>query len=52
MEEIPSLELSPEQPCNIALYLAEKALIGKFMGLCPSPKTVEAWIDERWRTMI
>jgi hypothetical protein len=52
MEEIPSLELSPEEPCNLALFLAEKALIGKFTGLWPSPKTVEAWIDERWKPLI
>jgi hypothetical protein len=52
MEEIPSLELSPEGPCNLALLLAEKALIGKFTGLWPSPKTVEAWIDERLKSMI
>jgi hypothetical protein len=52
MEEIPSLELSPEEPCNIALFLAENALIGKFTGLWPSPKTVEAWINERWKPLI
>jgi hypothetical protein len=27
MEEIHSLELSPEQPCSLALLLAEKSLI-------------------------
>jgi hypothetical protein len=52
MEEVPTLELSPEQPCNFALYLAEKALVGKFTGLWPSPKTVDAWIEERWRPLI
>jgi hypothetical protein len=52
MEEIPSLELSSEEPCNIALLLAEKALIGKFTGLWPSPKTVEAWMDDRWKSLI
>jgi hypothetical protein len=52
LEEIPSVELSPEDPCNCALFLAEKTLIGKFTGLWPSPKTVEAWIEERWRPMI
>jgi hypothetical protein len=52
MEEIPSLELSPEDPCNLALFLAEKALIGKFTGLWPSPKTVEAWMDDRWKMLI
>jgi hypothetical protein len=52
MEEIPSLELSPEEPCNIALSLAENALIGKFTGLWPSPKMVEAWTKERWMPLI
>jgi hypothetical protein len=52
MEEIPSLELSPEEPCNLALLLAETALIGKFTGLWPSPKTVEAWMDDRWKLLI
>jgi hypothetical protein len=52
MEEIPSLELSPEQPCSLALLLAEKSLIGKFTGLWPSPKTVEAWMDDRWKSLI
>jgi hypothetical protein len=52
MEEIPSLELSPEEPCKLALLLADKALIGKFTGLWPSPKTVEAWTIDRWEPMI
>jgi hypothetical protein len=52
MEEIPSLELSPEDPCKLALLLAENALIGKFTGLWPSPKTVEAWMDDRWKMLI
>jgi hypothetical protein len=52
MEEIPSLELSPEGPCSLALLLAEKALIEKFTGLWPSPKTVEAWMDDRWKSLI
>jgi hypothetical protein len=32
MEEIPSLELTPEQPCSLSLFLAEMSLIRKFMG--------------------
>jgi hypothetical protein len=52
LEEIPSLELSPEEPCKLALQLADKALIGKFTGLWPSPKTVEAWTNERWKPLI
>jgi hypothetical protein len=52
MEEIPSLELDPEGPCKLALLLTENALIGKFTGLWPSPKTVEAWMDDRWKMLI
>jgi hypothetical protein len=52
MEEIPSLELSPEEPCNLALLLAENALIGKFTGLWPSPKMVETWMEDRWKSLI
>jgi hypothetical protein len=52
MEEIPSVELSPEEPCKLALLLAENALIGKFTGLWPSPKTVEAWMGERWKSLL
>ena len=52
MEEIPSLELPPEEPCNLALLFAGTTLIGKFTGLWPSPKTVEAWMDDRWKSLI
>ena len=52
MEEIPSLELSPEEPCDLALLLAENALIGKFTGLWPSPKMVEAWVEDRWKPLM
>ena len=41
MDEIPSLELSPSDPCQKALTLSEQALISKFTGLWPSPKAVE-----------
>lgn len=50
-EEIPSLALSPEQPCITALHLAENTLIGKFTGLWPSPKALEAWMLESWKTL-
>ena len=51
MEEIPSLELSPSDPCRMALLLSEKFLIGKFTGLWPSPKAVEQWITEWWSSL-
>ena len=52
MEEIPSLELSLEEPCNLSLLLTEKALIEKFTGLWPSPRMVEAWMEDRWKPLM
>ena len=45
MDEIPSVELSPSDPCRMALMLSEKAFIGKFTGLWPNPKAVDQWIN-------
>ena len=52
IDEIPSLELSPLDPCQKALILLEKSLIGKFTGLWPSPKAVELWITEHWNPIV
>jgi len=48
IDEIPSVELSSSEPCRIAVQLAENALIGKFTGLWPNPKSVESWMAEHW----
>ena len=52
MDEIPSLELSPLDPCQKSLTLSEKSLIGKFTGLWSSPKVVELWIAEHWNPLL
>ena len=52
IEEIPSLELSPSDPCQKAIILSKRALIGKFTGLWPSPKAVELWIAEHWKAIV
>jgi len=52
LEEIPSLDLSPLEPCNLALLLSENSLIGKFTGLWPSPKAVTAWMKECWKSLV
>jgi len=52
LEELPSLELSPAEPCDLALTLAEKALIGKFTGLWPSPKAVTTWMNDCWKHLV
>jgi len=48
LDEIPTVELSSSDPCRKAVQLAENALIGKFTGLWPSPKSVEKWMAEHW----
>ena len=45
MDKIPSLEISPSDPCQKALILSEQALIGKFTGLWPSPKAVRSGLQ-------
>ena len=40
---IPSVEL-PVQTCQTALNLIDRGLIGKFIGLCPSPKAIDGWL--------
>ena len=52
IDEIPSLELSPSDPCQKALILSEKSIIGNFTGLWPSPKAVELWIVEHWNHIL
>ena len=48
MDETPSLELSPTDPCQKVLILSEKAFIGKFTGLWHNSKVVKLWIIEHW----
>ena len=44
--------LCQEQPIKIALALAERGLIGQFMGLWPSAKTADDWIQRNWRPQL
>ena len=42
--DIPSVELQVGRTCRYALSLAEQGLIGKFIGLLPSPKAIDGWV--------
>jgi hypothetical protein len=44
LEEITEVALPLEKTIQIALSLAERALIGQFTGLWPSPKSMERWV--------
>jgi hypothetical protein len=52
MDTIPTVALPEEETCKAALNLAERGLIGQFMGLWPSPKSVEEWTQRNWRPLI
>jgi len=49
LDSIPEIALPEEHSIKIALALAERGLVGQFMGLWPSPKTTDDWIQRNWR---
>ena len=49
LDVVPEIDLPCEQPIKIALALAERGLVGQFMGLWPSTRTTDDWIQRNWR---
>ena len=45
LDEIPEIALPKTQSVKIALALSERGLVGQFMGLWPSAKTTDDWIQ-------
>ena len=45
LDKVPEIALPEEPSIKIALALAERGLVGQFMGLWPSPKTTDDWIQ-------
>jgi hypothetical protein len=52
LEDIPEINLPPEQPMKVAISLSERGLVGQFMGLWPSTRTTDNWIQWNWRPLI
>ena len=50
--DVPEVKLSSIASKRKAVTLSEKGLIGLFTGLWPSPRSVEAWLNKNWRTLI
>ena len=44
IEDVPEVALPPEETIQVALSLSDRALIGQFMGLRPSPKSTDSWV--------
>ena len=49
VDAVPEITLPEEPSIKIALALAIIGLVGQFMGLWPSPKTMDDWIQRNWR---
>jgi len=45
LDDIPEISLPPEKPIQVALSLSERALVGQFTGLWPSPRSTESWVS-------
>jgi hypothetical protein len=52
LDEIPEISLPREGPIQVALSLVDRALVGQFTGLWPSPKTIEKWVGKNWAPLI
>jgi hypothetical protein len=52
LDDVPEINLPPEQPMKVALSLSERGLVGQFMGLWPSTRTTDNWIQRNWRPLI
>jgi hypothetical protein len=49
---IPKVQVHVESSCPLALKIAEHGLVGKFMGICPSLRTVSECVDKKWNPLI
>jgi len=52
LEDIPVIALPPEGLIQVALSLADRALVGQFTGLWPSSKSTENWVARNWAPLI
>ena len=41
-----------DQPFRTTLNIADRGLIGQFIGFCPSPKEIEGWVQRKWKPLI
>jgi len=49
LDAVPEIDLPSEEPIKIALALAERGLVSQLMGLWPSTRTTDDWIQRNWR---
>ena len=49
---MPEIALQEDQSIKIALALADRGLVGQFIGRWPSTKTMDDWIQRNWRPQL
>jgi hypothetical protein len=52
LDDVLEINLPPEQPMKVAISLADRGLVGQFMGIWPSARTTDNWIQRNWRPLI
>jgi hypothetical protein len=52
LDSIPEIDLPPDHPMHVAISLSDRGLVGQFMGLWPSARTTDNWIQRNWRPLI
>ena len=52
LDAVPEIDLPPDHPMKVALSLSERGLVGQFMGLWPSARSTDNWIQRNWRPLI
>lgn len=52
LDDIPEISLPSEKPIQVALTPTDRALVGQFTGLWPSPKAIENWVVKNWKPLI
>ena len=50
--DIPSVELPVDCICCLVLNLVERGLVGQFIGLWPSLKAIDGWVQRNWRPLV
>eukprot|EP00253_Pinus_taeda_P008795 PITA_08795 len=52
LDEIPEIALPEDQPIKIALALADRGLVGQFMGRWPTTQSTDEWVQRNWRPLL
>ena len=52
LDNIPTVDLPVDQPCQTSLNIIERILIGQFTGIWPFPKAIEGWVQRNWKPLI